>query len=192
MDAMGAFLLGMLSGSSMILAVTVSLMLVRAIAIVPRATRAERRHLLFTSPLFMLVVVALEELGFRYILVGWLSTWTSVPVAVAASALIDFLIHVPNGPQSVLTFVNSALFSVVASMFYLRHGLAAAVGFHWGWNLMQWTVLGYPMYGRAVGRWMHVVPTGAAWLTGAEYGPEKSLLAGLVLALGAVILSLFP
>lgn len=188
MQGVGSFLLGLFSGGSMIGLVTAGLLLLRAITIVPGAADADPRHLLYTSPLFMLVIVSIEELVFRHLLVGGISRWGSLFLAISASVLVDFVLHIPNGSQSLLTFVNSALFSIVASLFYLRHGLAAAIGFHWSWNLVQWTILGYPMYERAVGRWLHVVPTGASWLTGGSYGPENSLLAGLALTLGIGLL----
>lgn len=111
--------------------------------------------------------------------------------AIGLSVALFFLAHLPNGGRpSVLTLVNSALFSLVASLFYLRLGFGAAVGFHYGWNLVQWTLLGYPMYGDPVGRWLHVVPVGPSWLTGDRYGPENSALSGLVLATGLTLLIL--
>ena len=67
---------------------------------------------------------------------------------------------------------------------YLLSAVGGSVGFHYGWNLVQWTLLGFPMYGRVGGRWFILQPVGAAWLTGAGYGPENSLLTTVVFALG--------
>jgi membrane protease YdiL (CAAX protease family) len=190
LPAVERFLVGAGAGAGMILLVTLGLFLLKAIAVVPGPDRAEARHLLYTNPLFMLAVVAVEELLFRSALVGWLSGRIGVPLAISASALVTFLLHLPNGSPSVINFVNSSLFTVVASQFYLSKGYPAALGFHWAWNLTQWTALGYPMYGRAVGRWLHVVPVGPPWLTGAAHGPENGLLTGVVLAMGAALLAL--
>lgn len=169
---------------------TLGLGLLKAIQIRRGLNGAESKHLVYTNPLVMLLIVAAEELLFRSVLVGLLSVRIGLPLAIAASALIFFLLHRPNGTQSVLTLINSVLFTVVTSLLYVKQGYLAALGFHWGWNLTQWTVLGYPMYGRPVGRWLHVVPTGPVWLTGAEYGPEKSLFVAIVQAVGAVVLVL--
>lgn len=144
----------------------------------------DSNYLLFTNPLFMLAVVALEELFFRAFLVGWVSGRTTVTVGVLLSIAVDYLLHVPNGGQTVLTFFNAVLYSLTACLFYLRFGFGGSVGFHYGWNLVQWTLLGFPMYGRVGGRWFILQPVGAAWLTGAGYGPENSLLTTVVFALG--------
>jgi len=187
MQQAGGFLAGLLTGGGAMLAVAAGLLGLRAVVPAPVSGGVDPRHLLFTNPLFMLGIVTLEELFFRSFLVGWVSQRTSVAAGVALSVAVDYLLHDPNGGQTFLTFVNSVLFSLSACLFYLRLGLGAAVGFHYGWNLVQWTLLGFPMYGNAVGRWFVLKPVGAWWLTGASHGPEGSLLTGLVFGAGLLL-----
>lgn len=176
------FVVGLLNGGGSILAVALGLLALRAVVVSPLPSDIDRDYLLYSSPVLMLVVVAIEELVFRSFLVGWVSGKTTVTVGVLLSITVDYLLHIPNGGQTALTFVNSVLFSLSACLFYLRFGYGGALGFHYGWNLVQWTLLGFPMYGLTGGRWFTLEPIAAGWLTGADHGPENSLLTALVLA----------
>ncbi len=186
-SGINGFVVGLLNGGGAILAVAAALLALRAVAVAPLPENMDPDYLTYTNPLLMLVVVALEELVFRGFLVGWVSSKTSVPVGVLLSVALFYLAHIPNGQQTVLTFVNFVLFSLAACVFYLRLGLWAAIGFHYGWNLVQWTLLGFPMYGTFGGRFFTLQPVAADWLTGASYGPESSLITTLVLAAGLAL-----
>jgi len=179
------FVVGLLNGGGVILAVALGLLALRAVVVSPPVM--DQDYLLYSSPVLMLVVVAIEELVFRSFLVGWVSGKTTVTAGVLLSVAVDYLLHIPNGGQTVLTLVNSVLFSLSACLFYLRLGYGGALGFHYGWNLVQWTLLGFPMYGRTGGRWFTLEPVAAGWLTGAAYGPENSLITALVLAAGLAL-----
>ena len=52
---------------------------------------------------------------------------------------------------------------------------------------MQWTVLGYPLYGHRVGTLLRMRPQREGWLSGGRYGPESSAVVAAVEVVAATI-----
>jgi uncharacterized protein len=69
----------------------------------------------------------------------------------------------------------------------LRWGLLSAIGFHFAWNFLQYSVFGMGLAGE-FSSVLRLTGVGDVLLTGGEYGPEASLpgLAVTLLTLGIV------
>lgn len=140
------------------------------------------------NPLIMLPVVFAEESLFRRWLLGATAPHIGVWWAIGLSAAAFALVHVPNGVPTVWTLINLALFSAVTGRIFLQAGLLAAVAFHWGWNVMQWPVLGYTGYGgKPVGRVGQTTIAGPLWLTGGPGGPESSIAETMLLVVAILL-----
>ncbi|MDB4894866.1 MAG: hypothetical protein JWN15_1128, partial [Firmicutes bacterium] len=141
-------------GGGQVLLITLVLALLRSVRLRRHGPDSTPSHLWSTNPVVMLALVLGEEWLFRSLVVGYLTPRVGLLWAVGISAAVFTLAHVPNGVVNVWTPVNLLLFSVLAGLVYVRFGLAAVTGLHYGWNLMQWPILGYPLYGGGhVGRW---------------------------------------
>ncbi|WDL96019.1 CPBP family intramembrane glutamic endopeptidase [Alicyclobacillus sp. ALC3] len=142
-----------------------------------------------TNPFWLLIFAGLEEAFARAFLIGWVGHYTGLVIAFAISAVVFAVLHLPNGKPTVISMLNLVLVTVVFGLVYVRFGLLAAIGVHYGWNLAQWPLLGYPMYGRQVGRFLSTRATGPEWVSGGDFGPEYSVVASVLL--GACIVVLF-
>ncbi|MBE3598571.1 MAG: CPBP family intramembrane metalloprotease [Limnochordaceae bacterium] len=153
-----------------------------------------------------------EEWLFRGLLLSFLRRYVGSAAAIAVSSLLFGLAHLPNARlgasqatvplQQATGFVTACVSGWAFSAMVLRTGgLSMAVGAHLAWNLVQWPVLGFPLYAASrlepllVGllppHW-RVRPAGPWWWSGGVYGAEASILAvlaWLALALGIGIAS---
>jgi membrane protease YdiL (CAAX protease family) len=182
-----SFLASCILGAVLVLIITVVLRLLGAVQIESHQNGVARRgqivERIVANPLWLLVFAAVEELFARALLIGWLGHYTGLPVAFAVSAVVFAVLHIPNGRPTIISMLNLVLVTIVFGIVYMRFGLWAAIGMHYGWNLMQWPVLGYPMYGRQVGWRLSIRAVAPEWLSGGEFGPEYSVVASVVLAL---------
>lgn len=106
-------------------------------------------------------------------LVPWQRKW----LAVAISAVAFGFIHALNPYASEISVLGNALGGVVYALAYLRSGsLWLGIGLHFGWNLVQGTILGFPVSGTPALALVHQIPTGDTSLTGGAYGPEAGLV----------------
>ena len=111
--------------------------------------------------------------------------------AAALSAGIFALLHAFNDNASLLSitglFVNGLL---LAAGPVLTGRLASAIGIHIGWNLVQGSVLGFPVSGDEESAALLALHRlgGDLW-TGGSFGPEAGLLgiASMVLGIGIVV-----
>lgn len=189
------FLIGSVIGVVFIGAITLILVLLRAVHVsrVHGKPAPGTRASFFTKlthPVALLPMVTMEELFARSLLIGWLAHFVGLPAAFAVSALVFALLHVPNGKVTIISFLNLVIVSIFFGLLYIRLGILAAIGIHYTWNLTQWTILGYPMYGHQVGRRMKITAIAPEWLSGGDYGPEYSLITtiGLLLATVATVI----
>jgi len=184
------FLIGSVIGVVFIGAITLILVLLRAVHVSRVHGTPASFYTKVTHPVALLPVVTMEELFARSLLIGWLGHFVGLPAAFAISALVFALLHVPNGKVTIISFLNLIIVSIFFGLLYIRLGILAAIGIHYAWNLTQWTILGYPMYGQQVGRRMKITAIAPEWLSGGDYGPEYSLVTtiGLLLATAATVI----
>ncbi len=178
-----SFLISFLFGALMILLVTFVLLFLRAVQVVKGKNEITNQDRLITNPLLLLVFASIEELVARQLLIGVISHYIGLVFAFIVSAAVFTLLHFPNGKITFLSVLNLLLVSFLFGIIFVRFGLLAAIGFHYGWNLMQWPILGYPMYHRNVGRLLQTKALKREWLSGGEFGPEYSVIATIVLGI---------
>lgn len=183
------YVLGLFAGGWIIALVTLFLLSLGAVAMGKSATAPDKQFRVLTNPINAMIWAAGEEWLARGFLVGWLGRHIGVLPAIAVSSTLFFALHIPNGKVTVISTVNLYLVSLLFSLIYLRYGLVAVMGVHAGWNIAQWPLFGYPMYGRRVGRRFEVRPRAAEWLSGGQFGPEYSMISSWVMAALIVIIT---
>jgi membrane protease YdiL (CAAX protease family) len=113
--------------------------------------------------------------------------------AVIFSSAVFGLVHATNPNSSAVGIVNTALFGVIFGLPLLRQrSLWIPIGMHFGWNFSL-ACLGANVSGltiRLTG--LEIVPVGPAEWSGAEYGPEASLLTSLAVVVAGVLLWRLP
>jgi CAAX protease family protein len=134
-----------------------------------------------------------EELLFRGYGLQQLMRGTHPGAAVILSSVVFGLVHASNPNSSTVGVVNTALFGMLFGLPLLRQrSLWIPAGMHFGWNFSL-ACLGANVSGltiRLTG--LEIVPVGPAVWSGAEYGPEASLLTSFAVVAAAVLLWRLP
>jgi membrane protease YdiL (CAAX protease family) len=142
------------------------------------------------SCLVLLVAAATEELMFRgYPFQRLVEAIGPFPAVLVTSALFGF-VHLENPHRTWLSTTNTALVGVPFAIAYLRtRSLWMPMGMHFAWNFIQGFVLGLPVSGLVFpGSLLTAQVQGSTQLTGADYGPEGSLLTTGVVVLVSIYL----
>jgi len=141
--------------------------------------------------MIQILVAAGEELPFRGYLVPFIARHAGQAWAVVGSSAVFSVVHLATilfqgaSPEQIaIMLVSIFLGGVILALLYLHSGLVAAMGFHFTWNLLQYSVFGLAQGEAAV---VVSVP-GDPLITGGELGPEAGLLGLAVLALGTAVL----
>jgi membrane protease YdiL (CAAX protease family) len=134
-----------------------------------------------------------EELLFRGYGLQQLMRATHPWAAVIFSSAVFGVVHASNPNSSTVGVVNTALFGVLFGLPLLRQrSLWIPAGMHFGWNFSL-ACLGANISGLTIRLTdVEVVPVGPAIWSGAEYGPEASLLTTFAVVAGAVLLWRMP
>lgn len=136
-------------------------------------------------PLAELVLVGLaEEMMFRGVIFGVTERSLGSKAAVAMSALVFSLAHLPNEGVSVLAVAVIAAYGVMqAAIFMKTRTLWACIGTHIGWNYCLSQVFSSTVSGHAASDGLlRGELVGNAMLTGGVFGVEASLVALLLIA----------
>ena len=108
--------------------------------------------------------------------------------AVIISSIFFGLLHAGNPNITALALVNLMLAGVYLAWGYVRtRSLWLPIGLHFGWNLFEGTVFGFPVSGISPYAVTKIAVSGARWLTGGAFGPEGGLVIWGVMAIGAVL-----
>ncbi len=140
---------------------------------------------LFINIMLMLLVAVSEEMVFRgYILNNLMESfnkWT----ALLISALLFTFAHIFNPELTPLAIINLLLGGILLGLnFIYTRTLWFAIGFHFGWNLLQGYVLGFPVSGFNEETMLQQELKGSVVMTGGPFGFEGSIVATAVLAAG--------
>jgi len=134
-----------------------------------------------------------EELLFRGYGLQQLIRATNPWFAVVGTSAVFGIMHGGNPDASPVGIANTVLFGVLFGFALVRHGsLWLPVGMHFGWNATLATI-GANVSGlriRLAG--FELVPSGPAIWSGADYGPEASLLASFAVAAAGFVLWKIP
>jgi membrane protease YdiL (CAAX protease family) len=103
-------------------------------------------------------------------------------------SIIFSLLHVGGG-ANLISFANLFLFSFLLVLFVLNDGsIWSACGWHSAWNWTMGSVLGLNVSGREdVGVLFDLSISGSPFVSGGKFGPERSIMATVVLASGILI-----
>ena len=108
--------------------------------------------------------------------------------AVIVSSVLFGLLHGGNPNITLLAVLNLMLAGVYLAWGYVRtRSLWLPIGLHFGWNLFEGTVFGFPVSGTSPYAVVKINVFGAQWLTGGKFGPEGGLVIWGVMALGAAL-----
>lgn len=174
------FLVGLALGMGMMLLVHLIQRAGRWVAVGPGDGTIGRVEGL--SLVLLLGVSALEEWIFRGLLFNLLLPRVGPGITLALTSAVFGLLHLGNRVRPLTVFNAGLAGAAFGAARLLTGGLALPVGLHVGWNLMQWPILGYPLYGverQGFLRFPTLVtcrPQGPQLLSGGTDGPEGSLL----------------
>ena len=138
------------------------------------------------TALILLPAAAGEEIALRgYPLRVLVDRWGRWPALAVTSAAFS-LLHVANPNVGRLAFLNIVLAGILLGLVCLKTGdLWWATGVHLGWNLATGFLADLPVSGLKVvdAPLLEVTGTGAALVTGGDFGLEGGLAATAALAL---------
>lgn len=124
----------------------------------------------------MLFVAAIEEILFRGVVLRITERAMGSWAALAISALLFGLAHVPNDGVTALAVINTVVAGLLFGAAYLAtRRLWLTIGIHFAWNLVSSGLFSLPTSGnpgRGLVQWQFSGPT---WLTGGAYGLEASV-----------------
>jgi len=110
--------------------------------------------------------------------------WTGV----AVSSLLFAVLHLTANPIALL---NLLLFGLFLALYCLREGSVWGVcGWHTAWNWTQVKLFGLSVSGHNIpgGALIDLNPVGNQYLSGGSFGPEGSIYATLIFAIGITII----
>ena len=142
---------------------------------------------------------------FIFIIVGWseellsrgyhLQTITSGLGkfwGVILSSAIFGLLHLQNPNATLISTMGIFLAGFFFALGYLRTGqLWLPIGMHFGWNLFEGSVFGFPVSGLEVYKLVQIQITGPDIWTGGKFGPEAGIVIVPTLFIGAIMILLF-
>ncbi len=132
----------------------------------------------------------LEEVAFRgYPFQRLIESIGPLMATLLMSALFA-LRHISNPDSTAAGVVVTVFAGWLLSAAYLRtRALWLSWGFHFSWNVAMGLLFGLPISGiRTFSPVIESNTSGPFWITGGGYGPEGSLICGLVLLAGLVVL----
>ena len=128
----------------------------------------------------------IRAVAFR-ILESWLGSW----IALAISAILFGVLHLPNPEATALSSAAIALEAgvMLAAAYMVTRRVWLAIGIHMAWNFTQSGIFGAPTSGVPSPGFLEGQLHGSALLSGGSFGPEASIVAVTVcLALGLYFL----
>jgi membrane protease YdiL (CAAX protease family) len=145
----------------------------------------------------ILTAALLEELIFRGVLFRIVEEQVGTVIAIALVSLLFGVLHLFNPGTTLMTALSVSLLGAFwCGVFAVSRNLWVAAANHAAWNLTIF-FSGIPLSGEA--DWRAQAPvvaqaSGPAWLTGADFGPEDSVITVFVLAIvvGVLLYVLSP
>ena len=133
-----------------------------------------------------------EELMVRGYVMQNLAEGLNMFWAVVISSVVFGLMHLGNPHASWLSSLNLALAGAfLASGYLVTRSLWLPIGLHFGWNLFQGTVFGFPVSGTGGFHLIRQTVAGPEWATGGPFGPEAGLTGLLAMVVGMGLIWLY-
>lgn len=147
--------------------------------------------------LLLLVGYAVQASAEEILMRGWLLSALSHKfgfwiAAIVSSGLFTLLHFDPENPNLLVDSATSMLFGLFACYWAFRSGsIWAVMGWHTAWNWFQGIGFTIPVTGQqstVPALVAEMIPSGAAWLTGGETGPEASVICLIALVAGMIVI----
>lgn len=182
------FGLGLALGWGMVLACVLPIAITGGLVVTLWTT--PRQFGLLPLNLAVLAIASLaEEVAFRGYPFQRLIEAIGPTTATLLMAVMFGLVHLSNPGATSASALVTVLSGVLLATAYLRtRALWLPWGFHAGWNAVMAILFGLPVSGLNFSAVIESNPVGPVWLTGGGYGPEGSLTAVVVLAVGLAVL----
>jgi membrane protease YdiL (CAAX protease family) len=134
-----------------------------------------------------------EELVFRGYLLQNMIEGLGLTTAIVVSCLLYGAVHAMNDNAGVVSTLIIVLFGYLRIYGYLATRLLwLSMGMHIGWNFFQGPVFGFPASGHVEAQTLVAHErVGPAWLSGADFGPEASVITVPVLLLALWLMRLW-
>jgi membrane protease YdiL (CAAX protease family) len=111
---------------------------------------------------------------------------------VFLSSAIFGILHLANPNSNWISAVGIFFAGLFFAFGYLRTGqLWLPIGMHFGWNLFEGSVFGFPVSGLGVYQLTRIQVTGPDLWTGGAFGPEAGLVILPALIVGAALVALY-
>jgi CAAX protease family protein len=139
----------------------------------------------------ILTAAVLEELLFRAVLFRIIEEQIGTVLAITLVSLLFGVLHLFNPGTTLMTVLSVSLLGALwCGVFAVSRNLWVAAANHTAWNLTIF-FSGIPLSGEA--DWREQAPlaaraSGPAWLTGADFGPEDSVITVFVLTVAVGLL----
>ena len=130
-----------------------------------------------------------EEILMRGMLLRLLEEFLGTWIAVAMSAFIFGMLHMPNENA---TFGSAFAIAVQAGLLFgalycLTRNLWLVIGLHFAWNVIQGLVFGIAVSGNPTSGFLRTEPTGSDLISGGAFGIEGSIITTVLLAVLALV-----
>jgi uncharacterized protein len=127
-----------------------------------------------------------EEILMRALIFRYLERWLGSALALALTAALFGLLHLPNPAATLLSSAAIALEAgvLLGAAYMVTRRLWLAIGIHVAWNFTQSGIFGVATSGVDIPGWLQGRLQGPTMLTGGAFGPEASVVA-VVICLGA-------
>lgn len=134
-----------------------------------------------------------EELVFRGYLLQNMIEGLGLTTAIVLSCLLYGAVHAMNENAGIVSTLIIVLFGYLRIYGYLATRLLwLSMGMHIGWNFFQAPVFGFPASGHVEAQTLIAHQrVGPAWLSGADFGPEASVITVPVLLLALWLMRLW-
>jgi membrane protease YdiL (CAAX protease family) len=143
------------------------------------------------APIFTFAAIGFgEEVVVRGILFRLLEKVLGTWLALATSAALFGIAHAMNPHSSAISTIAIALEAgiLLAAAFMFTRRLWLPIAIHFGWNFTQGAVFGAAVSGMNMQGILKAKLSGPTLLSGGEFGPEASIVAGGVCLLAAAAL----
>lgn len=157
-----------------------------------QVTGSNRWTVLIVPIAELILVACVEELAFRGVLFRIVEHSLGSWIALALTATLFALSHLPNEGVTALAVAVTGMAGVMLSAAYMAtRRLWLAIGIHFGWNFTLSAVFSVAVSGHPGNGLLQGTLVGSDWLTGGAYGIEASVVGlGLVTLASALLLEL--
>jgi membrane protease YdiL (CAAX protease family) len=123
-----------------------------------------------------------EEILMRGLAFRFLERWLGSVAALAITAAVFGLLHLPNPAATIMSSAAIALEAgiLLGAAFMATRRLWLAIGIHAAWNFTQSGIFGVATSGFAVKGWLQGRLQGPTVLSGGAFGPEASVVAVVI------------